>query len=221
MGYDADSRRAVAFGRTVDWVLAALLGIAGTLVALAGVALYRGFDRPDVAEALRRSEFESEVLTASDAVDAFAALADWGGIGLMASGALVALLGVAVVVGHGRARRDGRGTPTWVVGVVGASISSALGFVPFSPVLGGLAAGYLDPNPDASGLGTGTVAGVFGCLPVLVTAVFAGVGLFVGLPADVAASVVVPLAVGLALSLVYFVGPSALGGYLGGWLREG
>lgn len=63
-----------------------------------------------------------------------------------------------------------------IVGVVGALVGSLPSFVPLSPLLGGVAAGYLDPDPDASGLGAGALANVFGCLPLLLVVVFANPG---------------------------------------------
>ncbi|MFC7132426.1 MULTISPECIES: DUF5518 domain-containing protein [Salinibaculum] len=215
---DADSL--VAFDRLLDWGIGGLLGIVGLLATLAGVALYYGTDRPDIATLIHNSEFQSEVLTEAEAIDAVVALGQWTGIGLGVAGVLTVGIGIAVVVAHGRARQDGRGTPRWILGVVGAIVGVVLGFVPFSPVIGGAAAGYLDPDRTASGVGTGTLAGLFATLPVLVVAVFAGAGLFVGLPGDVAGIVAVVLAVGVLISLAYLVVLSVLGGYFGGWLRK-
>lgn len=215
-----DAERRTVFDRTIDWVLGAVLVVFGGLLGFGGAALYYGVTRADVAEAVRNGEFQSDTLTEAEAIDLLVALADWSGIGIAVTGALIALLGVAVVVVHGRARRAGRGTPSWIVGVVGATVASVLGFVPFSPVLGGAAAGYLDPNPDATGIGVGTLAGVFGSLPLLVITVFASAGLIVSVPSEAVVAVVVLVGIAVIASLVYFVGLSALGGYLGHWARD-
>jgi hypothetical protein len=215
-----DPEAAVAFDRLIDWAIGALLGVVGLLVALGGVALYYGTDRSDVATLIRDAEFQSDILTEAEAIDALTAFGQWCGIGLVVAGAMIVLFGVAVVVAHGRARTDGRGTPRWILGVVGAIVSIVLGFVPFSPVVGGAAAGYLDPNQDASGIGTGIFAGLFVLLPVLVVAFFSGVGLFVGLPGEVAAVVAASFIIAILVALAYSVGLSALGGYLGSWLRD-
>lgn len=209
-----------AFERLVDWVVGAFLCVGGVLIALGGAALSLGVSRADVTEVVYSPEFEVEGLTRAEAVDLLVALADWGGIGLVAAGLLLVALGVAVVVGHGRARREGRPTPRWVLGVVGAIVGSVLSFVPLSPLAGGAAAGYLDPDPTRSGLGAGLLAGLFASLPPLVVAVFVAVGLFVGFPGEAATAVVVLVGVGLVFSLFYLVGLSAVGGYVGGWLRE-
>ena len=212
-----DTERGIAFDRAGDWLLGALLGVAGVLFGLGGAALYSGVSRPDVAEAIRESEFRSDVLTEAEAVDGLVAVAQWSGAGLAVAGGLLVVLAVAVVVAHGRARRAGRGTPAWVLGVAGASVTAVLAFVPFSAALGGAAAGYLDTAPDTSGVGAGALAGVVASLPLLVSALVASVGLVV--TASAAAVLVVPV-VGVAvfLSVLYVTVPSAIGGYVGHWL---
>lgn len=217
---NSDSDPPIAFDRLLDWAIGALLGIVGLLGALVGGVLYYVVDRAAVADLVYNSEFRSDVLTEAEAIDVLWALVRWGGLGLVAAGALTVLVGIAVVVAHGRARNAGRGTPRWVLGVVGAIAGTVLGFVPFSPVLGGAVAGYLDPDRRASGLGAGTLAGVFATLPVFVLASFAGAGLFVGLPSGLVPAATAVLAVAVLVSLVYLVALSALGGYLGGWLRD-
>jgi len=216
-----DATTDAAFGRTIDWAIGAVLGIVGVLVGLGGAMLYYGVDRPGVAEAVREADFESETLTEAEAVDALVALSDWSGIGLVVAGALTVAVGVAVVVVHGRARTEGSGTPTWILGVAGAMIGAILSFIPFSPLLGGAAAAYVDPDMSRSGLGTGVLAGVFATAPVLLVAVFAGIGLFAGVPGAATVAVLTVLGVGLLGSAVYLVGLSALGGYVGAWARDG
>lgn len=214
-----DSEAVVAFDRLLDWAIGGLLGFVGLLATLGGVALFYAADRSEVSELIRNSEFHSDVLTEAQAIDALVALGEWSGIGLVVAGGLTLLIGVAVVIAHRRARHGGRGTPRWILGVVGATVGLILGFVPFSPVLGGAVAGYLDPDRRASGVGSGTMAGVFAALPLFVVTMFAGVGLFAGLPSGVAAIVVAVIAILVLLSLAYLIGLSALGGYLGGLVR--
>ena len=216
----ADSETAIAFDRLIDWGIGVLLGVVGLLGSLGGAALYYAVDHADIATAIRNGEFRSDILTEAEAIDALFALSQWSGIGLVVAGGLTMLIGITVVVAHGRARKAGRGTPRWILGVVGAVVGIVLGFIPFSPALGGAAAGYLDPARNASGAGSGTLAGVFASLPLVIVAGFAGVGLFLGLPGEVAVTVAVVLAVALLVSLAYLVVLSAIGGYLGGWMRE-
>ena len=211
---------AIAFGRPVDWAIGAILGIAGTLIVLGGTSLYYSVNRTDVTDYVHSSEFQSEVLTDGEAIDALVALGQWSGIGLLFAGALLVLLGIALVIGHRQARNERHSTPHWILGVAGALISSLLSFIPLSPILGGAVAGYLNPNPESSGLGIGTTAGVFGSLPLLVVIIFTSVGLILSAPSETAAAVVTAVSIVLLLILPYFVGLSAIGGYLGGWIRQ-
>lgn len=215
-----DAGGTIAFDRSLDWVIAALLGVLGVLVGLGGGALYYATDRGEVATLLSRSEFQSEVLTEAQAVDALVALGHWSGIGLVAAGVVIAFVGIVVVVAHGRAREGRRKTPRWILGVVGAIVGTGLGFVPLSPIIGGGVAGYLERDRRASGIGTGTMAGLFTMLPALVVVAFASVGLVVGLPGEVAAVLLIVLVVLVFTLLTYLVGLSALGGYIGAWIRE-
>lgn len=216
----SDGASLIAFSRTIDWAIGAVLGVFGALVALSGGALYASSSYTVVTEVIQNGEFESDVLTEAEAIDILGALGQWSGIGLVVTGLLLVALGVAVVVLHGRARESDEATPAWILGVVGAIVSVVLSFIPFSPVLGGAAASYLDTDQTASGLGTGTLAGVIGGLPLLVITVFAGFGLFMGIPGDVAPAAAALLAFTAILTLLYFVALSAIGGYLGTWARK-
>ncbi|QGN07773.1 hypothetical protein Hrd1104_11000 [Halorhabdus sp. CBA1104] len=203
-----------AFDRPLDWAIGAVLGVFGLLVALGGAALRAAIERPDIATLLRDSEFRSDVLTEAEAIDTLVALGEWGGLGLVVAGVSIALLGIAVVVAHGRARRDGRPTPRWILGVVGAIVNTVLSFVPLSPILGGAAASYLSTDRD-SGVATGIFAGLFTIVPALLVVVFVGVGLFTGLPGPSAAAAVAVVVVAGLFGIAYVVGLSALGGYIG------
>jgi hypothetical protein len=217
---DGPSDSPAVFDRLFDWAVGALLGIAGLLSALVGWSLYYAVNRATVADVIAASEFQSDVLTEPQAVDLLWALSQWAGLGLVATGVLGIVVGAAVVVAHGRARNGGRPTPRWILGVVGAMVAALLGFVPLSPALGGAVAGYLDPNPTASGLGIGIVSGLFAALPAVVITLFVGAGLVTGLPAGLVPAAAVVLAVAVLFSLAYLVGLSALGGYLGRWVRD-
>lgn len=152
----------------------------------------------------------------SDPPAVFDRLFDWAiGALLGIAGLLSALVGAAVVVAHGRARRDDRPTPRWILGVVGAMVGTLLAFVPLSPALGGAAAGYLDPDPAASGLGVGTIAGLFAALPAVVLTLSVGAGLVDGLRPGLVPAAMAVLAAAVLCSLVYLVGLSAVDGYLG------
>lgn len=214
------SERTIVFDRMLDWAIGAVLAVVGLLGVALGLGLNYAANRPAVADLIHHSEFQSEMLTEAEAIDALVALGQWTGFGLVAAGALTILAGIAVVVAHGRARRAGRSTPRWIVALVGGILGVVLGFVPFSPALGGALAGYLDPNQHASGLGIGTIAGLVGIIPVVVVAGFAGVGLFLGLPSEAVVVVLSVFGIILVFTFVTVVGLSAIGGYIGRWLRE-
>ncbi|WEL22806.1 DUF5518 domain-containing protein [Halorhabdus sp. BNX81] len=211
----ATTRSPPAFDRPLDWAIGGVLAVLGFLIALGGGILYAAVDRPEIATLIQESEFRSDGFTEGEAIDAVVALAEWGGIGLVATGVSIVLIGVAVVVAHGRARRHGRGTPRWILGVVGAIINTVLSFVPLSPLLGGAAASHLSTDREASGVAAGAFAGLFTIVPALVTLAFVGVGLFTGLPEATAGAAVAALVIGVLLTIVYVVGLSALGGYIG------
>lgn len=216
----SDEASTIAFSRTIDWAIGAVLGVVGTLLTLTGAALYSTATYTVVSEMMQNAEFESDVLTEAQAIDTLVALGRWSGIGLVVTGVLLGVLGAVVVVLHGRARENNAATPAWVLGVVGAIVSVALSVIPLSPVLGGATAGYLDSDPTASGLGTGTLAGVIGSLPFLIVTVFSGIGLFVGVPSEFALAAVLLFAFTILLNLLYFVALSTIGGYLGSWARK-
>lgn len=216
---DTDTLSTPSFDRSLDWAIGGLLSVLGLLAALGGAALYFAVDRPEIATIIREGEFQSELLTETEAIDALVALGTWGGLGLVAAGGSIVLLGVAVIVIHARARRDGQGTPRWILGVVGAIVNTVVSFIPLSPLLGGAAASYLSTDPEDSGVAAGTFAGLFTILPILVSLLFVGVGLFTGLPDATAGAVVVVLVVVVLLTIAYVVGLSALGGYIGRRIR--
>ncbi|SEW29291.1 DUF5518 domain-containing protein [Halobacterium jilantaiense] len=205
----------LAFSRTIDWGIGAVLWVFGTLVALSGGVLYASSSSAVVTAVIRNGEFESEVLTEAEAIDILVGLGQWGGIGLLVTGVLLVAFGVTVVVVHGRVRESDEATPAWVLGVAGAMVSGLLSFIPFSPVIGGGVAGYLDSDQSASGLGPGMLAGVIGSLPLLTITVFAGFGLFVRIPADLAPAAAALLALTVIPAFLYFIVLSAVGGYLG------
>jgi hypothetical protein len=210
----------VVFDRLVDWAIGAILALVGLLGAALGGALFYAANRPAIADLIRNSEFDSEVLTEAEAIDALVAVGQWTGLGLVFAGLLTVLVGIAVVIVHGRARRAGQSTPRWIVALVGGLVGILLGFLPFSPGIGGAVAGYLDPNRAASGLAIGTIAGLFAAVPMVIVATFASVGLVVGLPGELMLAVVTVLSMVFVFTAAFGIALSAGGGYVGRWIRE-
>lgn len=139
----------------------------------------------------------------------------------------VALAAVGGLVGGYVARADrlevsastaGAGSPLWH-GVIGGIVAIVLSFIPYSTVLGGAVAGYLEGGTLRDGAVVGAIAGIVALVPLTVVALFLlGVfGLFAGL-AGVAAGLLVVLV--LAVGLVYTVGLGVVGGVVGAYLAD-
>ena len=114
--------------------------------------------------------------------------------------------------------RDG----LWYNGGVGALVTVALSFVPFSSVLGGAVAANGVDGGYLSGLKLGTSAGVLAAVPLLalfVPALAVVRWLGFGIPASSSAYDLF-LALVFLLFLLYTVGLSALGGLVGVRIRE-
>jgi hypothetical protein len=117
-----------------------------------------------------------------------------------------------------------------VYALLGAVVSFVLSFLPLSPVLGGAVAGYLNGPDRNAGLKLGAVSGVILTIPLLLVG-FAVAGLFFAVPVmgmaggASPAAMGVPFGIGVLLlfaflfGLVYTVGLSAVGGYLGAYLK--
>ncbi|MFB6074072.1 MAG: DUF5518 domain-containing protein [Haloarculaceae archaeon] len=119
---------------------------------------------------------------------------------------------------------EGDTLPNALIGAVVTVLTA--GFLPFSPLLGGAVAGYLEGGDRAAGTRVGLYAGLVALIPALVFGtLIAGVfgAMFIGVNpwGTVAGSLgLVALFFGLVFGLIYFVGFSAVGGYLGNYLRN-
>lgn len=113
---------------------------------------------------------------------------------------------------------------TWLNGVIGAVITIALSFTGFSPLLGGAVAGYLQEAPPKQGVRVGAISGGVAIIPmflllvggfgVIASVSEAGMGVPGGFEIAIFGLVLVPML------LVWFVGLSAVGGYIGAYIRE-
>lgn len=112
---------------------------------------------------------------------------------------------------------------TWTNVAIGAAITIGLSFTGFSPLLGGGVAGYLQKESPERGAKVGAISGVIATIPIFLV-LFLGLVLFAGIPAT---SIGAPGGLGLAvisllvlpMLVVWFVGLSAVGGYLGGYIH--
>lgn len=108
--------------------------------------------------------------------------------------------------------------------IVGAVVAVVLSFVPFSTVLGGAVAGFLEGPDERAGAIVGTLVGLISFLPIagglFLVFGFLGLGLGFGVPAEGIAFLTFLLVLSIPFLLLYFVAPSLLGGYLGAYLAR-
>ncbi|WP_226008023.1 DUF5518 domain-containing protein [Natrinema salinisoli] len=115
---------------------------------------------------------------------------------------------------------DKSGSSTAINALIGAAAGVILSFVPFSTLLGGAIAGYLEGGEPGDGLRVGAIAGVVMLIPMVLIGMFFMM-FFVGFGTGGA-----PLAFGMMAILMlmfgalYTVGLSAAGGYLGIYLKH-
>lgn len=115
---------------------------------------------------------------------------------------------------------DKSGSSTAINALIGAAAGVILSFVPFSTLLGGTIAGYLEDGDARDGLRVGAIAGVIMLIPMVFMGMFFMM-FFVGFGTGGA-----PLAFGmmaifmLMFGALYTVGLSAVGGYLGIYLKD-
>jgi hypothetical protein len=213
----------------VDWLVAGVLVLAGLLAALVGVGLNTTVDRAELARLVADGTIESGVLSDAELVDVAYALAWWGGLGVAVMGLLFVGGAVAFLFYRRRTRRRraerGITSPdTATNAIVGAVVTVVTSFVPFSPVLGGAVAGYLEGGERMGGARAGGLSGLVASLPVVVLFVFLVGSLFVvsaQVSVGIGAGVVALLAaVALAIAVLYTVVLSALGGYIGVYVGE-
>lgn len=118
------------------------------------------------------------------------------------------------------ADEDARTPSTALNALLGAVITAATALlVPFSPVLGGTVAGYLEGGETNDGLKVGALSGLVALVPLVFLLLL--VLFFVPLFGPPRGAVVFLFFAGVALALVgaYTVGFSALGGALGTYLK--
>lgn len=114
------------------------------------------------------------------------------------------------------------GTSTAVNALIGGIVGIVLSFVPLSTLVGGAVAGYLEGGTTADGVRVGALAGAVMLLPfVLIGAFFAVFFLGVGAgPGGAPIAFGFMILVMLLFGALYTVGLSAVGGYLGIYVKN-
>ena len=204
--------------RLVDWVTVFALVLLGTVALTAGAFVRVLADREDIATLVEEEVIHSDILEEDALVDAAYTLAVWGGYALVATGLVVILGGIALAVARiradQRATEGGDARPSLAANaLVGGVVTVVTSFVPFSGVIGGAAAGYLQYDDEWAGFRAGILAGLVVCVPLSILLGVTAIGLFQ------AGLVIVGLGVvaSLLFSLIFVIGLSAIGGYIGGY----
>lgn len=117
---------------------------------------------------------------------------------------------------------DERTPHTALNGIIGGVVGVVLFFIPFSTVLGGGVAGYLDGGDLVAGAKVGAIAGLVALLPfLLVVGVIGVVGPLAMIGhSGVPAALWLVLFFVLMLATVYVVGLSIVGGMIGAYLKR-
>ncbi|ODR83044.1 hypothetical protein BG842_14770 [Haladaptatus sp. W1] len=101
--------------------------------------------------------------------------------------------------------------------LIGAVVTLVVSFVPFSPVLGGAVAAYLGRTTPDEGLRVGAISGAIAAIPMAVVGLFVvSIISFGHMPGGFVALLFL---LGM-FAMLYTVGLSALGGYLGAYLAD-
>lgn len=122
--------------------------------------------------------------------------------------------------------RSTTGSNTLLNALIGAVAAIILSFVPLSTVLGGAIAAYLEGGTPRDGMKVGAVAGLMMVIPLMLFGIFFGSFFFTGnmLPPMTGGRHRTPIGIMaiflMAVGILYTVGFSIVGGYLGNYLEN-
>lgn len=211
--------RTTSARRAVDWIIAAVLILIGLVATTAGGLIVGLADRQWFIDLIEDETIDSDVITEAELVDLLYAGTWWGGTGVVVAG--IAMLLAGVLFGIGRRKVDalepGAETPTLVANaLLGAFVTALTSFVPFSGLLGGGVAGYLETDDGWSGALVGMLSGALLAAPLAIVALLVMVGLAAEGLAIWALVLLLVLLFGFGFSIVI----AGLGGALGAYLRS-
>lgn len=212
----------------LDWILGGLVVLGGLLSTSIGAVIFVAPDRETIEAVVADEDFEVEGMTEPEAVELALALLTWIGAGFLLMGVVGVVLGVAYVVHRRRVHdRAAAGEPTSdfiAHALLGAVVSAVTSFIPFSPVIGGGVAGYLERGDSERTLRVGTASAVIFAAPIVALALFVAGGVIAGFAriGDSSLGVVAALMIVIvaAFSLAFTALFGAIGGWIGGKLAE-
>lgn len=233
---DSATRDDLAFARPlpeyVDWLVGVAIALGGMALIVGGTAVSFVVDRELLAEDIEAGQITIVILerdlTEAEMLEFTLEVVNWTGIGLLVTGVALVVFAIAYVVLRHRARRsitDDSDIETYrSTAILGAVATAVLSFVPFSPVLGGGLAGYLEQPASGRSVSVGALSGFLSMVPAVVILGFVTIGLYSGFAAiqevGLGFVVVAGMFFGLLVLSAYGAGLGALGGFAGGRLAE-
>ncbi|QSG07853.1 DUF5518 domain-containing protein [Halapricum desulfuricans] len=217
----------------VDWLVGVVIALGGMALLVGGTAVRFVVDRELLAEDIESGQITVVVLerdlTEAETLEFSLEVVNWTGLGLLVTGIGLVLFAIGYVVFRHRAHQNvGEGAPVdsyQSSAVLGAVATAVLSFVPFSPILGGGLAGYLEQPASGRSVSVGALSGFLSMAPALVLLGFVTVGLYAGFAtiqeAGLGLVVVAGMLFGLLVVSAYGAGLGALGGFAGGRLADG
>lgn len=216
----------------VDWLLGAIVIVGGVLFIVAGALLLVGIDRDALEQTILTEEIETTIFLTELSEEEISLMAattvSASGIGLIIAGIAIFGFGFIYIIYRYWVRRN-RAADEYVrsygtYAVLGAVISVAVSFIPFSTVIGGGVAGYLEQQESNRTVSVGGLAGILPTLPVVIVAIVVLGGLvFTVSDFDGTSFLVLLIGVSVLSLLVLIILAAclgAIGGYLGGKIAE-
>ncbi|MFC7116410.1 DUF5518 domain-containing protein [Natronoarchaeum sp. GCM10025703] len=216
----------------VDWIAATVIALIGVALTVGGTALAFAVDRDLLESGVESGQitvivFERD-LTEAEMLEFTQEIVTWTGWGLLVTGIGLVLFAIGYVVVRHRAYRqlpDDESAGSYLSSaVLGALVTGILSFLPFSPVFGGGAAGYLERYGSGRTVSAGALSGFLAIIPALVILVFVTIGLYIGLAAVQYSGLGIvagaAMLFGVLFTGAYGTAFGALGGFAGGRLAE-
>lgn len=216
----------------VDWLAAVVIALGGMVLIVGGSALTFLIDRNMLEGSVESGQIQIVILvrelTEVEMLKVTLEVVAWTGIGLLITGIGLVLFAIGYAIASYRsyqlAEKDEPAGFYRSAVVLGAVVTAILSFLPFSPLLGGGTAGYLEHSWSGRSTSVGAFSGFLGMLPVLVILVFVTVGIYAGFAAinDPDYGIVTTAVMLFTLVFVggYGTGLGALGGFIGGRLAK-